>query len=196
MQRKKNKYQVFRLRGDDYELPGRERGEKRVINEGKISGKINLNLRDVYPLRIYKQILSMFCSSNGVKFTENHLEIRNFILEKESRLHLPVKIYAYLNIGILYKKTGVVGIAELKKRVVGVYSEISFIPFGFVMEIRSLGKMKSTNIDFFKEFKYDDKTDIDLKLPLLESNSYLPLDYRSKEEIFKTIEKYNNKVSP
>ena len=36
MQRKKNKYQVFRLRGDDYELPGRERGEKRVINEGKI----------------------------------------------------------------------------------------------------------------------------------------------------------------
>jgi hypothetical protein len=152
---------------------------------------INCNFRNIYPLKIIKQIITMFFSANSPEFADKQYDLKAFVLSKEKRYLDPNKygLYIYfLTPGGLSKFLGLSGILNLENKSLRIVSEIDTPPFGFVLDIKPKPEiMKDFNfiniIGIANEYEYTDKLDIFLKIPLLEINTYLPLDYRTKDEI-------------
>lgn len=147
--------------------------------------EVEITLRGTYPLRVFKQILSMFCSINGPDFIRAHPGLREALLNKETKIAPPgYRIFAYVITGKVSRYIGMSGaIGSTGNRVL---SELSAPPFGYVLEINPSESVKSlySDITFFgRAFGYQEKRDITLTMPVLESNTLFPADYRSREEI-------------
>lgn len=136
-----------------------------------------------YPLRAIKQIICMFLSSCGPEPRDVHPDLVKFILNKESRfLPLDVKVFAFYNISMSARISGV----SVLVNPTGIYTygEIAYPPYGFVLALNSKPPdMDLLEITYFSRFKYNDWKTIGLHLPTRSVYSYLPGDYRSKDEI-------------
>jgi len=68
-------------------------------------------------------------------------------------------------------------------------SEITAAPFGFLLYFNPSGIKEYPGIDItaLSDVGYDKKYNIEFPVRLLEMNTYLPGDYRSKEEIEKAV---------
>jgi len=147
-----------------------------------------ITLDEIYPLRIIKQIMAMFFSINTPNLSDAHEELREFVLSKEKRgiSEKDFGFYLYILRGIILKRLGIIVIGNIysdpfKSRVV---SELSTPPFGLVLEFQPKEKSGFCDITFFtNEFDYDQKSTIKLKIPVYESNSWFPLDYRTREQM-------------
>jgi hypothetical protein len=157
-----------------------------IVKQQKISGSLTIEFNNVKPLNIMKQIICMFLSINNPNFSDIHPELRKFILDRENKVELKdIQIYSYINLGVVLRSIGIAGIVYPEKGYSRTVSELTTIPFGFVMEIKPPKEEKElTNISYFSsDFSYDESRNVKIALPLLQSNSYFPLDYRSMEEI-------------
>lgn len=172
----------------------RETHNKKYINNSWVT----ITLDEIYPLRIIKQIMSMFFSINNPDLSDAHEELREFILSKEKRgvSEKDFGFYLYILQGIILKRLGIIVIGNIycnpfKPRVV---SELSTPPFGLVLEFQPKDKSGFCDITFFaNEFDFDQKATIKLKIPVYGSNSWFPLDYRSRKQI---MEEYiRNRIS-
>jgi hypothetical protein len=68
-----------------------------------------------------------------------------------------------------------------------VYSEISFPPFGYILtEDSPPPDRRLVDISFFAQYGYNDWVDISLRLPVLPIYSWLPGDFRSRDEVLAT----------
>lgn len=143
----------------------------------------------IYPLRVLKQILCMFFSANGSNFQEKNLELVRFVLNKDAKyLNPKIKIYAFYNISKHIRSTGVVSLMNLSGDF-KMFSEITFPPFGYVMDFENRTPDKRlVDISYFAKYDYNTWTSMFLKFPLLPVYSFVPGDYRTEEEIKKTIE--------
>ena len=99
---------------------------------------VSMNFEQVYPLRIIKQVLTMFASICGPNLTQGNPEVRRLILGKDERGLNPdhIGIYCYVLQGTMQRRTGISGHLDLagnspRERVL---AEFSTIPFGFVLE--------------------------------------------------------------
>ncbi|MBU0708179.1 hypothetical protein KJ596_00300, partial [Patescibacteria group bacterium] len=90
---------------------------------------------DLYPLKIIKQVFTMFCSINSPELAETHPDIRKFILSKQSCGLDPNKyaLLIYLGKGALIRNIGISGMLSIGKGKTRVISELSTPPFGFVL---------------------------------------------------------------
>lgn len=151
-----------------------------------------LSFRDIYPLRVIKQIFTMFCSINGPNFTEVHPDIREFILDRES-VQIDKTIYAtylYISLGNILRYIGKMvdfkvnnNFEVLKSRTI---SELTTLPYGHVMEFnpnRESLEQEWNLLPIFTSFKYSEMVNLDLSIPAFEVNTNFPLDYRTKDEI-------------
>ena len=149
---------------------------------------VTITLNDIYPLRIIKQIMTMFFSVNNPNLSDSHEELREFVLCKERRGISEKKFgfYLYIFQGDILRRLGIIVIGNIfsdpfKTKIV---SELSTPPFGLVLEFKPKDKKGFCDITFFaNEFDYNQQATIKLKIPVYESNSWYPLDYRAKKEV-------------
>ena len=166
----------------------------------------------IHPLRVIKQIITMFFSVNNELFRTNHQDLVKFVLDKKKRYLDPdTRILAYFTLGPHLRFAGGTSIStiEIDPNEVSIEtmddalnqyrrdyakslysSEIAFPPLGYVLSfgLESLNS-KLADISFFAKYSYDDWTSIYLKLPVFPVNTWHPGDYRSKEQLRRNFEK-------
>jgi len=161
-----------------------ETNNKKYINNSWAT----ITLNKIYPLRIIKQIMAMFFSINNPNLSGAHEEIREFVLSKEKRgiSEKDFRFYLYVLRGKILKRLGIIVIGNIEERSFcpRIVSELSTPPFGLVLEFQPKDKKGFCDITFFaNEFDYNQKATIKLTIPVYESNSWFPLDYRSRKQI-------------
>jgi hypothetical protein len=143
------------------------------------------------PLKLLKQILSMFLAINKEWYLKAYPEISEFVKNPESNI-LPDKyrVFTYLkNEGnIRYSHHGVIYKPELGGAV--NCSEIAFAPYGYVLLIDFDKRLTLLNeITHFKNFALNDELDLKMKMFKLPTYGHFPLDYRNKEQYAADIKK-------
>lgn len=157
---------------------------KRLVNRERIE----IDFGKIYPLRVIKQIITMFFSINNPNLSFVHPELRTLVLnrDKQGISSKRFGIYLYILIGDMARYIGIASILQSKNtgNIIRVLSELSAPPFGYVFEIKPKGKEEYCDITFFaNEFRYEQKTNLSLKIPVYECNTYFPVDYRTKQEV-------------
>lgn len=144
-----------------------------------------------YPLRVIKQIVTMFFSVNQDVFRETEPQLVKFILDREARfLDVRYKVFCYYNLKGHNRYIGNNFIGNFDSSNITHISEISFPPFGFVMTIDSeKPDNRLTDISHFANFDYQYWTDYYQKFDVLPTYlPHIPADYRTKEEIQNAID--------
>lgn len=150
-----------------------------------------LYLFQVFPLRTIKQIACMFFSANSPRFREVHPGLERFVRDRDARYLPPeVRIYAFYTLADRSRSAGVTGLLDGSGPSVRslTFSEITFPPFGFVMTFDSPPPDERLfDISGFSQFSYNDWRPIAMRLPIMPIYTYLPGDYRSRDEVLKTV---------
>jgi hypothetical protein len=152
----------------------------------------------IYPLRAFKQVVVMFCSACGPSLQGRFSDVTRFVLQKETR-HMPhgLKVFAHLlDPTKSERRAGMTGVLkEGSQR--HVFAEIAFPPFGFLLT----GDEKPIHpqlldITFMGQYDFFLHQTLFLKLPVLPVNTWLPGDFRTKDEIKKSLldNKYEGRV--
>ncbi len=165
----------------------------------------------IYPLRVIKQIITMFFSVNNDLFRSNHPDLVKFVLDKKKRYLDPdIQVLVYLTLGPHSRFAGGTSISTIEidpdevsvdsmDNALSQYqhdyakslysSEIAFPPLGYIL---SFGLEPLDNeladISFFAKYSYDDCTSLNLKLPVYPVHTWHPGDYRSKEQLRRNFE--------
>ena len=155
----------------------------------RINGYIETsNFINIKPLNIIKQIIVMFLAINPPSVGKENYDLRSFVLNPEKKDFNTKKygIYIYFLKGFISKFIGIS--ALLRDRRINVLSELAYFPFGFVLEINPPEGYKEIynvcNIaEIANDYDYDEITNINLKIPILETHTIFPLDYRTRNEI-------------
>ena len=148
--------------------------------------ELKITLPDIYPLRILKQIITMFFSINSPNLSAVHPDLRALVLSKDKKGISPKTygIYLYVLKGTIARHIGLAGIIHIPTGEIRVLSELSAPPFGFVLEINPKDKHAYCDVTFFaNKFGYNEKRTITLNIPVHESNTYFPADYRTKRQV-------------
>ena len=132
--------------------------------------------------------MAMFFSINNPNLSGAHEELREFVLSKEKKgiSKKGFGFYLYILRGEILKRLGIIAIGNIGERSFchRIVSELSTPPFGLVLEFQPKDKKGFCDITFFaNEFDYDQEETIKLTIPVYESNSWFPLDYRSRKQI-------------
>lgn len=156
-----------------------------LIRSGGRPSLVYLNY--LLPLRIIKQIITMFFSVNGERFAASHPELVQFVMDKERRyLNPKYRVFAYYNTAETGRRVGIAGRLDLKTRQVIVMSEISFVPFGYLLTLGSEPPdQRLLEITHFARYGYDEFEVAELRIPVLQTHLAIPGDYRTREEILK-----------
>jgi hypothetical protein len=145
----------------------------------------------IFPLRVIKQIVCMFFSANGPNFREAHPDLVKFVLNKETKYIKPeIRIYTYYNLTGYSRQSGVAGLIKVNENRYHIYSEIAFFPLGYLMTLESeVPDNRPVDISFFANYSYNDWKEFSLRLPVLPINTYLPGDYRNREQVLNDVAK-------
>ena len=151
-----------------------------------------VEIKDMYPLRIIKQVLCMFASTLHPEFLDANVELRDFILNKESqkldKLKYRISMYAIKEPRNRWSGLNVM----FSENVIRTIAYMDLYPFGFVLELNP----KEENFDYVQDitnlatdYDYNFKGTLHMTLNILERNTMYPCDFRTKEEIIKQTEK-------
>ena len=166
-----------------------------LVSQDIPNGMNSVEIKEVYPLRIIKQILSMFCSINrpGLYAID---ELRTFVLDKEAtgldRTRYRVHMY-FTKSG--YRKcapiSSIIHLNQDKTVSSTVVSEITAAPLGFLLYCNptDVQLLEGIDISSFADVGYDQVGNVTLPIDIREVNTWVPSDYRSRAEIIDTIEK-------
>lgn len=171
-----------------------------VYEDQKEEGNLKFKIYKFYPLRVLKQIISMFlCIS---KMTEDaspdakrkREKLKKFILDKEDK-NLPNEINIYLYghspYSTLTRQIPIAMIADpLETLEEFTGKEISMYGAGYIFtENKNINELKIIeadnliNITFFKTYSYDDEIELELKIPILPNHTLNLCDFRVKSQI-------------
>ena len=146
------------------------------------SGAIALPYK-IFPLRVMKQIVSMFASKSGPNLFENTPYLRKFVFDRDCKgLPKDMAVSLYMLDRSAHKSTGIAATMNIftGERFIG--NEMAHPPFGLVLSLdtefnynRELCTFQ--DISFFSEYGYDEYTRLFLKIPRKPGNPMM-LDYR------------------
>lgn len=148
-----------------------------------------VDFKEIYPLRVIKQICSMFCSINPeLSYLD---DMRKFVLNKESNTLNKEKyrIQMYFNKGNMTKYNGYTCQIDIGGSTIEM-SELLIPPFGFQLIFDPKDEIQYTgfNITHFADCKYNDRAKVTVPILFNEVNNIFPNDYRTKCEIIDQIE--------
>ena len=149
-------------------------------------------IKNLYPLRIYKAMMTLICDINNDCFGDESL--RHFIMNKEDKNIDTSKysLYMYFVSTQMPRINGLSAIVNFNDAKSPVLtSEMSSYPIGFALYLDKPENYTpfGINVDIFSKFNYDDKCDFQFGgIPYLDINSQFPIDYRSKDDIIKCVE--------
>jgi hypothetical protein len=151
----------------------------------------------LHPLRALKQVVTMFCSACGPSLQAKFPDLPRFIMQKEDR-YMPhdLRVFAYLlETSEMHRQAGMTGV--IKEGTRHVFAEIAFPPFGFVLT----GDQKPIHpllldITFMGHYAYRHRQTLFLNLPVLPISTWLPGDYRTKDEVKRSLQenKYEGRI--
>ncbi len=139
----------------------------------------------VYPLRVLKQIVCMFCSLNGSSFADKRPAVRKFVLDRaERQLDPAIGLYAYYNPNGQMRATGITARGNTATGEQNVFSELTYPPFGYVMTLGSRPPDdRLGDITHFVAYRYDERRTIEAPFPVLPVVLAIPADYRTEAQI-------------
>jgi hypothetical protein len=147
----------------------------------------------IYPLRVFKQLLVMFCSACGPGLRERLPGIERFLLNREA-LDAPVGmcVYAYYIDPIqsrASRQSGISGVINVETGRAHIFSEIAFLPFGLILDVgdEPIDPEIADISHFGRGYAYSDKAHIRAALPIRPVNSPLPADFREHGAIRKLL---------
>jgi hypothetical protein len=156
---------------------------------------ISFIIEDFEPLKVLKQIFSMFISMDDEDCYDRHKDLCDYVRDPNSnKLPEKYKLLTYLNdVGnTFYIPPLCYGNFNTGSFV--LCSELTFSPFGYVFTIDNNFPIdKLTDITSFNKYKLDDKVSIIFQnLYKFPKHLPIPLDYRTVEEI--EFQKTQNKL--
>jgi hypothetical protein len=154
---------------------------KDIVNKYKMNF-IHFTAYKQFPLKILKQIISMFVCLNEPWYTEEYPELLNFIKNPNENI-LPEKyrVYIYLNNEGQIRNWG-----WTMSNIDGIFGELTFPPFGYILQINNEKPIrKLTEITNFKSYALNEQKDIEFTLFKHPTYSPIPLDFRTIKEINK-----------
>ena len=139
----------------------------------------------LFPLRMLKQIVTMFFSANSPELGKVHPELVKFVLNKNYKYLPPIfRFFVYYNIEGKLRFIGLQSFLRLNNRRITRMSEINFPPYGYVMTINSdPPDQRLFEITYFSRYGYDEFETKAMRLPVLPTHSAFLGDYRTKEKI-------------
>ena len=159
-----------------------------------------LGIKEVYPLRLIKQIISMFCSINN--FDDPRMDpLRDFVLNRAAvgLDKTKYKLCMYFTESEYMKYSSLSVVMNLKGPEIEAMalSEITAYPLGFVLYFDPTENWEYVGIDItdFANLGYDDVRTIELPFCIKEVNNMFPTDYRTKEEILKCIKDTQSRMA-
>lgn len=139
-----------------------------------------ITVEKVYPLRILKQICSMFCSINGKLSAVDNL--RKYVLDKNVQDfdYSNFRVGMYFFKGVLVKYNPVMEFLNIKNSEITILSEIVAYPFGFKLFFSSnpVHDNYSFDITYFSNYAYDDEVNLTLPIIINKVQNIFPNDYR------------------
>ena len=145
----------------------------------------------IFPLRVIKQIVTMFFSHEGERFHACNPELVHFVLNRDEK-HLPkrYRVFLYANWEGRLRATGLLARASIGPGRSIFFSEITYPPFGYVITFDSPPPdYRLCDVSHFSAFSYTDQIIMTLPLSLLATHLAIPGDYRTKSEIYRDYEK-------
>lgn len=149
----------------------------------------------IKPLNVIKQIITMTLALSFEANLPFNSEIREFIYNRE-RKYLPpqIRVYTYFNPGYKTRISNYECViskfdsSPFVGRSTYVHAEIAMPPLGYCIisteERTNLAELAGLyDMTYFTKFNYNRWVEMYIKLPLRETNSQFPLDYRTKQEV-------------
>lgn len=152
---------------------------------------------EISPLRVFKQVVSCFASVNGAQWCDQNPDIRDFLLDPNSR-SFPSKmdIRMYMQTHGRAKADGIKGQIDVftGERFIG--SEFAFFPFSFIcVDDRTNSNYRVLNELFslrsFLDYRYDSRAKVYLNIPRKPCNP-TTLDFREGIPDIETATKIEN----
>jgi hypothetical protein len=141
--------------------------------------------KGVYPLRLLKQIITMFLSVNSSEFGHTHPELVSFVLDKE-KTGLLQRYACYLALfrGPMARCIGLAGSMNVATSEMDFLTEIAYPPFAYVMSVDTpRDVLPIGNISNFMTYGYNQQDDIKLHMVVGFGHTPFPADYRSSAAI-------------
>lgn len=142
------------------------------------------------PLRVLKQILTMFCSACGPRFAERQSTIRRYLLNKDSRYYPHgIQLWAGLfdvHHSQLSRQQGLSGLISEGHEDPIYLAEISYPPFVYVMTTEGSNRPdeRLQPITFMRDFQYAEAAEIRLNLVTLAVKGPYPGNYERQHDEF------------
>ncbi len=147
---------------------------------------LGLTIKNIKPLQIFKQVMTMFCDINSGLMGDDSL--KGYLLDKANRSFKRDRyhLYAHIHAGALERMNGIM--VQATNYGIITLSEISTYPLGFTLYIDKPRNYKPEGVEItaFSEWDYEDETDVKIIIPKLECNTVFSGDYRTKEEIMES----------
>lgn len=162
--------------------------------EGLLPGNsYSFTMKELYPLRIFKAMMTVICDLNNDCFGDT--DLRDYLMIKENKKIDTSKysLYMHLVTPQSVRMSGISGILNFNDpKSPVIVSEMSAYPIGFAMYLDKPQNYTpfGININCFAEADYDTKCDVQFSgIPYLDINSQFPIDFRSKDDIINCITK-------
>lgn len=160
------------------------------LSEHKYTSSFNVKL---FPLRVIKQIVSMFLSINYSGFIKDYPALKSFILQKKSNFFdSRIRIFTYYNLTGSLRYEPNLTLYNIKTSDALYMSEITFPPLGYVM-VMNEGKVDDRLLEItgFVNFNYDDEIELNQHMNIMPTHLKVIGDYRTKDEIQKNLDSIN-----
>lgn len=154
----------------------------------KVHGDKVLNLPYyIRPLNVLKQILVMGAAMSAEVSVKAHRDLRQFLLSPRQR-HMPPDYRAFVYFGMKGMLRFNSGMALLDTEGKGadfIVAEVALPPFGYcitrpVGDRQSLAESKGLyDISWFANYRFNEWTQVHLRIPTRETHFPSPLDYRN-----------------
>jgi len=144
----------------------------------------------IFPLRVIKQIATMFFSLEAERFHACNPELVHFVLNRDET-HLPARyrVFLYANWEGRLRASGLLARSDFGTGRAVLFSEVTYPPFGYVMTFDSPPPdPRLLDISRFSHWSYTDRVTVTLQLSLLATHLAIPGDYRTKAEIYRDYE--------
>ena len=165
-----------------------------IRNQKKKYAAVKIELNDLKPLAIFKQIMTMFCIINNGCFGDD--ELRRFLLEKDNKTFNKKKyrVFMYLNNGNVERENGLTVIIRNAKSLVCVSEIVSFpVGYSLYLDLPEDHEPEGIEITSLVDYDYGIQCDLQLFLDRLGINTPYPEDYRTEEEVLASISKHKKR---
>ena len=159
------------------------------ISQARVRPESMVFSGSIHPLRVIKQIATIFLVTSGDRFSDRNPYLRKFVLDPHQKgLPPDYRFYVFWYGGGNLRSTGVMGALKFGGGVSNVISEFVHPPFGYVLSLHGdLADRRPELINDFAEYDLDDERQIRRRLPVLETHWRAAGDYRTLEQIQRDV---------